>query len=85
MWGYFDWGEAMTERIPSISAIGEALVVLDRELNALAEEEKRLIIRRQLVSQKQMICQETITQLLIKANGGKYPDPAPYQRFPSLS
>ena len=60
-----------SERVPSISAVGEALVSLEQEIARLEEEEGRLIARRQLVHRKLFICHETIRQLLLKA-GGQY-------------
>jgi hypothetical protein len=74
----------MHERVPSISAVGGALLALDRELEDLMQQDERLMSRRRLIHEKQKICQETIKLILLNANGGVYPPPCPIGGFPEL-
>ena len=60
-----------SERTPSISAVGEALVALEIELEELAQQDEMLVLRRRLIHKKMEICHKTIKDILIGA-GGKY-------------
>lgn len=71
------------EFMPSISTVGEALVALEKEINALEEEEQRLIAKRRLVRGKLASCHGAIRDLLLKA-GGKY-EARVWPKFPELN
>ena len=69
---------------PSISATGEALIALDKELEELADQDERLMIKRLHIHQKMKQCTDAIKRLLVVANNGVYPQPCPSGRFPEL-
>lgn len=69
---------------PSISATGEARLALDKELEALADQDERLMIQRLHIHQKMKQCTDAIKKLLVTANGGVYPKPCPSAKFPEL-
>lgn len=66
-----------------ISAVGEALVALERELADLEREDERLIARRRLVYNKMSVCHTAIRDLLLKA-GGQYATRT-WPSYPELS
>lgn len=77
-----------SDKNPSISAVGEALLALDKELEALADQDEALMVKRQHIHQKMKLCTEAIKaikKLLVKANNGVYPPPCPAMRFPELN
>lgn len=74
-----------SEKNPSISAVGEALLALDKELEALADQDEALMVKRLHIHQKMKLCTEAIKKLLVKANNGVYPPPCPAMRFPELN
>ena len=76
------WPESSTV---SVSAVGEALLALDKELEALADQDEALMVKRLHIHQKMKLCTEAIKKLLVKANNGVYPPPCPAMRFPELN
>ena len=74
-----------SDKNPSISAVGEALLALDKELEALADQDEALMVKRLHIHQKMKLCTEAIKKLLVKANNGVYPPPGPAMRFPELN
>jgi hypothetical protein len=74
-----------SDKNPSISAIGEAILALDKELEALADQDEILMVKRLHIHQKMKLCTEAIKKLLVKANNGVYPPPCPVMRFPELN
>lgn len=74
------WGN---DSCPSISAIGEALVALEREIAALEQEGGRLMARRNLIQQKLVICHKSIRQLLV--NAGHTYKPKQWPHYPELN
>ena len=74
-----------SDKNPSISAVGEALLALDKELEALADQDEALMVKRLHIHQKMKLCTEAIKKLLVKANNGVYPTPCPAMRFPELN
>ncbi|OHD24960.1 MAG: hypothetical protein A2Y38_20240 [Spirochaetes bacterium GWB1_59_5] len=73
------------ERPPSISAVGEALVALDAEIEKLEHDAVKLHRQIAHITVKQRICNAAIKKILEKANNGVYPPPCPHQEFPELS
>ena len=74
-----------SDKNPSISAVGEALLALDKELEALADQDEALMVKRLHIHQTMKLCTEAIKTLLVKANNGVYPPPCPTMRFPELN
>lgn len=74
-----------SDKNPSISAVGEALLALDKELEALADQDEALMVKRLHIHQKMKLCTEAIKKLLVKANNDVYPPPCPAMRFPELN
>ena len=74
-----------SDKNPSISAVEKALLALDKELEALADQDEALMVKRLHIHQKMKLCTEAIKKLLVKANNGVYPPPCPAMRFPELN
>ena len=74
-----------SDKNPSISAVGEALLALDKELEALADQDEALMVKRLHIHNKMRLCTEAIKKLLTEANHGVYPPPCPSRRFPELN
>lgn len=72
-------GEAKT---PSVVAIGEGLLALDRNLHDLEAQEDRLIAQRKLIHEKMKIAYEAVRDLM-KSSGLTY-EPRSWPKFPEL-
>lgn len=57
----------------SISAVGEALVALEGELERLEFESERLHAKLKLAHTKMEVCRKAIHTLLVKSAGSMYP------------
>lgn len=58
------WGN---EPEPSITAIGEGLLALDKELADLIDADERLMARRRLIHTKMKICRDAMRDLFDKS------------------
>ena len=73
------WPESSTV---SITAVAEGLLAIERELDALAQQDEALMVKRLHIHTKMQICHQTLRDLLIKS-GAKY-EPKDWPNFPEL-
>ena len=66
----------------SITAVAEGLLAIERELDALANQDEALMVKRLHIHTKMQICHQALRDLLVKS-GAKY-EPKVWQSFPEL-
>ena len=69
----------------SVSAVGEALIALEQEIEKLEHDAARMHRQLAHITAKQRICTAAIKKLLETANNGVYPTPRTWPEFPELS
>ena len=73
------------EFTPDLRSLASALTALDNEIRQLEAESERFMARTLHTFRKLDICRASVVKLLIEANGGRFPDPAPEGNFPELN